>query len=143
MPGDDVPETYREARHQGRVDEYREAQKPSKRDQIATDSFLREDIGPGKMLAAKEIKNPGRLKTISIRVRGVVGEGLRALVRLKRGNSGVETELELEEGVNSYSPDKMFVELEHSDFLTVELITKTEEVTPLKEVLTTITTLHD
>lgn len=143
MPGDDLPDTFSEARRQGKATEYREARRSSKKDRLDTNSFLREDVGPGRMIAAKEVQKPAVFRNLSLRIRGAVGRDIKALVRLERDESGVETKLDLQEGSNSFSPTKLFTELKKGDFLEVKLITEGEDVTPLKEVLTTLTTLHD
>lgn len=143
MPGEELPSSFREAREEGRVQELREKERGSKNRTTDTDSFLREDVAPGSVLAAKEVRKPCRLEEISFRVEGLVGRGAKAVLSLERGEDTVAAEKQISEGSTTWNAPKFWNELKKEDFLQITLKTESEDVTPLQKVLTTFIVTHD
>lgn len=145
MPGDGIPDTYREARKAGKLEEFRAQNSSSKKAKASTDtnSFLREDIEPGGLLAAKQVRRICSLQQISFRVEGLVPTGGKAVLTFERNEEKLVTETPLKEGSNEWNPSSLWNKLKPGDFLQITLKTEGEDVTPLKKVLTTLVVTHD
>lgn len=148
MPGDIENLSYREAREAGRLQEWIDEENrrkfgPPEEKKTETDAFVREQVAPGSVLAAKEFQANARLEAISIRVKGVVAERTVVEATLERDGQSVKMELPISEGTNTLELGSLVEEFRAQDLLELTLVAKGDDVSPVQRVITTFVVTHD
>lgn len=150
MPGKDIEDmTLREARREGVTQKWRERKleekRPDPKRSIDSATVQKENIGPGDILAVRQLPIPGFLDSINILVNNPIPGDYGAEIEVKRQGTGLSTIVNLEEGQNEFSEFDFDFELRKNDLIEITLVdqsTSGGEVATIDEVLTTIATSH-